>query len=106
MARDGPGMRRRMPGVIFGGGCGTLVAMALPAMPPPGFDELSPAEKLDYVQALWDRVAVHPETVPVLDWHREILAERLAAHRAGQGSSRSWEEARRDLLSRLHAAQR
>lgn len=95
-----------MLGVIFRGGCGTFTAMALPAMPPPGFDDLSPAEKIDYVQALWDRIAVDPEAVPVLDWHREIIAERLAAHRAGQGSSRSWEEARRDLLSRLNAAQR
>jgi putative addiction module component (TIGR02574 family) len=93
-------------GVIFRDGCGTLSDMALPAMPPPGFDDLSPAEKIDYVQALWDRAAVHPEAVPVLDWHRNIIEERLAAHRAGQGSSRSWEEARQDLRSRLRAAQR
>ncbi|AGP39016.1 hypothetical protein SCE1572_33775 [Sorangium cellulosum So0157-2] len=99
-------MRHTMPGVIFGGVRSILADMSLPAMPPPGFDELSPAEKLDYVQALWERAALHPEAVPALEWHREILAERLAAHRAGQGSRRSWEEARRDLLSRLRAAQR
>lgn len=92
--------------VIFTGDRGTLAAMALPAMPPPGFDDLSPGEKLDYVQALWDRVAAHPEAVPVPDWHREIIAERLAAHRAGQGSSRSWEDVRRDLLSQLRTTQR
>lgn len=80
--------------------------MALPTMPPPGFDDLSPAEKIDYVQALLDRVAANPEAVPVLDWQREIIAERIAAYRTGQGSSRSWDDARQDLLSRLHAAQR
>lgn len=36
-----------------------------PALPPPGFDELSSDEKLDYVQALWDQVAARPETVAV-----------------------------------------
>ncbi len=75
--------------------------MTHPAMPPPGFDELSPAEKLDYVQSLWDRVAADPEQVPVAEWHREIAAERLAAHRAGLGSSRPWEDVREDLLKRL-----
>lgn len=99
-------MRHHAPCVISGGVRGILAEMSLPPMPPPGFDELSPAEKLDYVQALWDRAALEPEAVPALEWHREIIAERLAAHRAGQGSSRSWEEARRDLRSRLRAAQR
>ena len=75
--------------------------MALPAMPPPGFDELSAAEKLDYVQTLWDRVASDPEAVPVADWQREVVAERLAAHRDGQGSARPWEDVRQDLLARL-----
>ncbi|KYF57563.1 hypothetical protein BE08_03420 [Sorangium cellulosum] len=106
MIREHPGVRHDMPGMIFGGGCSILADMSLPAMRPPGFDDLSPAEKLDYVQALWDRVALHPEAAPVLEWHREIIAERLAAHRAGQGSSRSWDEARRDLLARLRDAHR
>lgn len=80
--------------------------MALPAMPPPGFDELSPEEKLDYVQALWSRIAADPDEVPVPDWHREVIAERLAAHRAGEGTSRPWEEARQELLSKLRSDRR
>lgn len=86
--------------------CATLSGMAIPALPPPGFDDLSPEEKLDYVHALWNRIAARPEEVPVPDWHREIVAERLAAHRAGEGSTRSWEEAREDLRSQLRAARR
>jgi putative addiction module component (TIGR02574 family) len=78
--------------------------MTHPAMPPPGFDELSPAEKLDYVEALWDRVAADPEQVPVAEWHREVSAERLAAHRAGVGTSRLWDDARDDLLARLRSS--
>ena len=26
-------------------------------LPPPGFDELSVEEKIDYLQSLWDRIA-------------------------------------------------
>ncbi len=47
-------------------------------LPPPGFDEMSVDEKIDYLQSLWDRIAATPETIPVSDWHREILDERLA----------------------------
>jgi putative addiction module component (TIGR02574 family) len=75
--------------------------MAQPAIPPPGFDELSGEEKLEYVQALWDRVSEHPEDVPVPDWHREVVAQRLAAHRGGDMTSRPWSEVREDLLTRL-----
>jgi putative addiction module component (TIGR02574 family) len=46
-------------------------------LPPPGFDALSVDEQIDYVQSLWDHIAARPEEVPVPDWHREILAQRL-----------------------------
>ena len=54
------------------------MAQSIP-IPPAGFDELSVDEQLDYVQSLWDRIAAHPETVPIPDWHRQVLGERLAA---------------------------
>ena len=47
------------------------------ANPPPGFDDLTVDERIDYVGALWDRIAADPESVPVPEWHREILEERL-----------------------------
>jgi putative addiction module component (TIGR02574 family) len=46
-------------------------------LPPPGFDELSVDEKIDYLQSLCDRIAATPETIPFPDWHREVLDERL-----------------------------
>lgn len=63
---------------------------AAPAMPPPGFDELTPEEKLDYLQALWERMSARPEDVPVPDWQRELVRERLAAHERGEGSTVPW----------------
>jgi len=77
--------------------------MAQPAVPPPGFDELSPDEKLEYIQALWDRFAKHPDEVPVPDWHRRVIAERLAAYRRGEMTTRSWSEVREDPLAPLRS---
>lgn len=76
-------------------------SMAQPALPPPGFGELSPDEKLEYIQALWDHFTEHPDEVPVPDWHREIVAERLAVHRRGETMFRPWSEIREELLARL-----
>jgi putative addiction module component (TIGR02574 family) len=73
-----------------------------PALPPPGFDELTPDEKLEYLQALWDHFAEHPEEVPVPDWHRQVIAERVAARR-GEATTRPWSEVRDGLLARLRA---
>ncbi len=77
------------------------MSQALP-LPPPGFDTLSVDEQIDYVQSLWDRIAARPEDVPVPDWHREILAERLAAHRANNDPGAEWEDFEKDLTADLN----
>jgi putative addiction module component (TIGR02574 family) len=69
-------------------------------VPPPGFDDLSVDEKIDYVQALWDRITANPELVPVPDWHRELLAERLADFEANPEAGRTWEEIEAELSNR------
>jgi putative addiction module component (TIGR02574 family) len=76
---------------------------SVPFTPPPGFDDLSVEEKLDYLQALWGRIVSRPEQVPVPDWHRQILSERIATYRAGKGSTRPWSEFREELRSLLRA---
>lgn len=78
------------------------MAQPLP-MPPPGFDELPVQEKIDYVQALWDRIAANADHVPLQDWQRQILEERLAAHRAAPGEARPWREVLDGLERRLKA---
>ena len=57
------------------------MAQPLP-MPPSGFDELTVEDKIDYVQSLWDRIAASADQVPLHEWQRQLLEERLAAHRA------------------------
>ncbi len=68
-------------------------------VPPPGFDELSVEDQVEYVQSLWDRIAADPKEVPVPQWHRERLAERLEAYRADPSEVAEWREVR-DRLQR------
>ena len=76
------------------------------ANPPTGFDELSVDEQVDYVQSLWDRIAAHPETVPVPDWHRQVIAERVAAYENNPTEGKPWEEVRDELLRELRESTR
>jgi putative addiction module component (TIGR02574 family) len=55
-------------------------------------------EKIDYVQLLWDCITVDESKIPVPDWHRELLNERLADYRANPNEGRPWEEVEADLL--------
>ena len=66
-------------------------------IPPPGFDTLTVEEQIAYVQSLWDHIAARPEAIPVPDWHREILAERLAAYDANPDEGKTWEEFEEEL---------
>lgn len=77
-----------------------VMSQALP-IPPPGFDALSIDDKIDYVQSLWDRIAARPEDVPVPDWHRQILGERLLAHRTDKDQGKDWEELETELTTEL-----
>jgi putative addiction module component (TIGR02574 family) len=69
--------------------------------PPPGFDELSVEEKIDYVQSLWDRIAANAEAVPVPDWHLKIINERVSRARAEPNAGRPWDEVREELRAKL-----
>lgn len=82
------------------------MAQPLP-LPPSGFDELAVEDKIDYVQALWDRIAADADNVPLHEWQRKLLAERMAAHRASDGEeSRPWREVLDRLEDRLRASSR
>ena len=41
------------------------------------------------------------ESVPIPDWHRKIIEERLKSHRANPSESRPWDEVRNEILEKL-----
>lgn len=65
--------------------------------PPPGFDDLRPDEQIETVQTLWNRIAASPEQVPVPDWHKRILRERLESYALDPDAGKTWDEVRREV---------
>ena len=69
-------------------------------LPPLGFDDLNVDEQVEYVQGLWDRIAAKADRVPVPEWHRDILEERLHDLEANPDAGRPWEQVKADLLKK------
>jgi putative addiction module component (TIGR02574 family) len=61
---------------------------------------LSPSEKLQLVEDLWDDLASSPEEVPMHDWQKEELARRKANLMQNPGTRLTWEEVQRKVRSR------
>lgn len=55
---------------------------------PTGFSELSKAEQIRYLQALWDRIAMRPGEIPVPESHIELAEQRLAEYRRNPSQAR------------------
>jgi putative addiction module component (TIGR02574 family) len=62
--------------------------------------DLTPAEKLQLVEDLWDDLAATPEAIPVHDWQKEELARRKANLMRYPASSLTWEEIKQRVRSR------
>jgi len=56
-----------------------MESMTIPE--PAGFSDLSKAEQIRYLQALWDRIAETPGEIPVPESHLALAEERLAEYR-------------------------
>ena len=62
--------------------------------------DLSPAEKLQLVEDLWDDLAATPSAVPVHDWQKEELARRKANLTSNPASRLSWDEVKKRVRAR------
>jgi putative addiction module component (TIGR02574 family) len=61
--------------------------------------DLSPSEKLQLVEDLWDDLAATPEAVPVHDWQKHELARRKANLLKSPASVSTWS----DVLHRVRS---
>ena len=57
--------------------------------------DLSPSEKLQLVEDLWDDLAANPEAVPIHDWQKEELTRRKAKLRRNPATGLAWEDVKR-----------
>ena len=67
--------------------------------------DLTPPEKLQLVEDLWDDLAAVPEAVPVHDWQKEELARRKANLQNNPASGLSWEEVKQRIRNRTLRSQ-
>jgi putative addiction module component (TIGR02574 family) len=64
--------------------------------------KLSPAERIQLAEDLWDSVAADPEGLPPLsDAQRAEIERRVSEHRRDPSSAVTWDEVRARLWSRL-----
>jgi putative addiction module component (TIGR02574 family) len=61
--------------------------------------DLSPPEKLQLVEDLWDDLAATPSEVPVHEWQKEELARRKANLMNRPASGLSWDEVKHRVQS-------
>ncbi len=62
--------------------------------------QLSVAERIQFVEDLWDTIAATPEAVSVTDAQKAELHRRLAAYQSSSADGRSWAEVKAALLRR------
>jgi putative addiction module component (TIGR02574 family) len=62
--------------------------------------DLSPSEKLQLVEDLWDDLAATPEVVPLHQWQKDELARRKANLMKNPASGLSWDEVKQRVRSR------
>jgi putative addiction module component (TIGR02574 family) len=62
--------------------------------------DLSPPEKLQLVEDLWDDLAATPSDVPVYEWQKAELSRRKANLMSMPASGLSWEEIKLRTRSR------
>ena len=62
--------------------------------------DLSPPEKLQLVEDLWDDLAANPSAVPVHEWQKKELARRKSNLVKNSASALSWDEVKRQVRNR------
>ncbi|MDX2158596.1 MAG: addiction module protein [Hyphomicrobiaceae bacterium] len=54
-------------------------------------------ERLALAEALWLSLEAESSLIPVPDWHRQLLDERIAADNQDEGPGETWTDLRRRL---------
>ena len=56
-------------------------------------------EKLFVMEALWDDLSQVADSLPVPQWHQEVLDERESQIATGSANFIDWETAKREILA-------
>ena len=56
--------------------------------------KLSITERILLVEAIWDSIATHPDSIEISASHKNIIDSELAKYAANPNNGSSWEEVR------------
>lgn len=60
-------------------------------------DQMTLEEKLLAMESLWDDLCRREESMPMLQWHKDLLDERERLVREGKARFADWETAKRRI---------
>ena len=63
-------------------------------------DNMSVAEKIQLMEAIWDDLCRNDTDIPSPDWHGQVLEERQARIDSGDATFSDWEDAKRRIRDR------
>jgi hypothetical protein len=63
-------------------------------------EKMTLAEKLSAMEALWEDLCRREESVPVPQWHKDLLDEREALIEQGRAQFIDWETAKKRISNR------
>jgi putative addiction module component (TIGR02574 family) len=58
-------------------------------------------ERLEIAEAIWESFESTDQELPLPDWQRQVLAERMAEDDADPGAGSPWNEVKQRILSSL-----
>ena len=64
-------------------------------------DQMSTAEKLSTMEAIWDDLCRHADDVASPEWHEGVLAEREGRYRSGAESAEDWAAAKESIRHQI-----
>lgn len=63
-------------------------------------EQMTLAEKLRAMEALWDNLCRQEENIPVAQWHRDLLDERERLIGQGKAAFLDWETAKKRIAEK------
>lgn len=60
-------------------------------------DAMSIAEKLQAIETIWESIRQSKESIPVPQWHQEVLQQRMERLESGQTQLLDWENVKTRL---------
>ena len=72
--------------------------MPIPAL---DLDKLTRDEKLELIEKLWDSLEENADDLPIPDWHRQLLTQRLDEMDREGPTGVPWEQVLQEIQSRF-----